>query len=447
MSNQEILGQYKAQGIKEIKASEIIPHKVNAYIRKQAQEKLNKLRRGIKENGIIMPFLINKQNVLIDGHHRLKVLQEIDPNAVIKAIVYDIEKEEHISLMGTEVNDSYAEYDLMETYNYFKKFDEIKIDEITINGASISLQSAQEEEETPLTYGEAGESSGKMRKDFIYPPFSVLDTRGSEWQENKKKWLGLGIESELGRSADLLAGKKSMYSKISGTSVFDPALCELMISWFSKKEDSVLDPFAGGSVRGVITNKLNRFYTGIELRNEQVEENRKQANAIFPNGEEMQPVWLSGDSNKVLDSFDDYKCDMIFSCPPYADLEVYSDDKADISNMGYDDFLEIYRSIIQKSCKLLNDGGFAVFVIAEIRGKDGIYKNFVSDTIEAFNDAGMGYYNEIILVNSCGTLPLRAGRFFNSKRKVGKHHQNVLVFKKGSIDRLRDVPVKLPEKE
>jgi hypothetical protein len=41
------------------------------------------------------------------------------------------------------------------------------------------------------------------------------------------------------------------------------------------------------------------------------------------------------------------------------------------------------------------------------------------------------YYNEIILVTAIGSLPIRAGRQFTAGRKIGKTHQNVLVFVKG----------------
>ena len=34
---------------------------------------------------------------------------------------------------------------------------------------------------------------------FGYPPFSVLDARGGWWQERKRQWLALGIQSEIGR--------------------------------------------------------------------------------------------------------------------------------------------------------------------------------------------------------------------------------------------------------
>jgi len=37
---------------------------------------------------------------------------------------------------------------------------------------------------------------------FIVPPFSVLDARQGYWQERKRQWLALGIQSELGRGGD-----------------------------------------------------------------------------------------------------------------------------------------------------------------------------------------------------------------------------------------------------
>jgi hypothetical protein len=38
---------------------------------------------------------------------------------------------------------------------------------------------------------------------FIVPPFSVLDARQGYWQERKRKWLALGIQSELGRGGGI----------------------------------------------------------------------------------------------------------------------------------------------------------------------------------------------------------------------------------------------------
>ena len=50
---------------------------------------------------------------------------------------------------------------------------------------------------------------------------------------------------------------------------------------------------------------------------------------------------------------------------------------------------------------------------------------------EAFRRAGLDFYNEAILITSAGSLPIRAGKQFEATRKLGKTHQNVLVFVKG----------------
>ncbi len=208
-------------------------------------------------------------------------------------------------------------------------------------------------------------------------------------------------------------------------------LCELAYQWFNVPKGKILDPFAGGSVRGIVAAKLGFEYLGNDLRIEQIEANRINANEVLGDAE-LHPVWTDGDSLNIDKIADGYEADMIFSCPPYADLEVYSDAKEDISNMPYKQFIEVYNQIIKKSCDQLKEDRFAVFVVGDVRDKKGFYQNFVSDTIMAFWNCGVILYNEMILVNMVGNLQMRVGKYFNSSRKIGKQHQNVLVFYKGN---------------
>ncbi len=147
-------------------------------------------------------------------------------------------------------------------------------------------------------------------------------------------------------------------------------------------------------------------------------------------------TWYAGDSNQVLDSVTP-EADLVFSCPPYADLEKYSDDPRDLSNMDYGKFKSVYFDIVRKSVECLKPDRFACFVVGDVRDSKGFYYNFVSDTIEAFRAAGMELYNEMILVNTVGSLAVRVRRQFNSGRKVGKLHQNVLVFYKGDPKKIK----------
>ena len=269
-----------------------------------------------------------------------------------------------------------------------------------------------------------------LRDKFIEPPFSILDTKSGNWQKRKRLWIGKGLKSEVGRDAKVINMGTTAVEKNSAeyVSVFDPALCEVLYHWFCDEGGTILDPFAGGSVRGIVANYLGYKYSGIDIRQEQVDSNREQALNILPI--ENQPQWYCGDSEKLLDDKWNLKFDFLFSCPPYADLEVYSDLPDDLSNMDYKDFLTKYCSIIKKSLELLKPNSYACFVVGDVRDKQGFYLDFISDTKKAFINSGAKLYNEAILLNSVGTASMRANRIFSAGQKLVKIHQNVLIFKK-----------------
>ena len=286
------------------------------------------------------------------------------------------------------------------------------------------------------------ERSGRLEQVFVIPPISVLDVKSGRWKKRKKLWKGLGIESELGRSENLLSLSKLMKKmRQNATSIFDPVLCECMYRWFTKEDDKILDCFAGGSVRGIVASKLKRNYTGVDLSKNQIEHNIHQGSKIC---ESHIPKWIC-DNGLNVDKLND-KYDFLFSCPPYYNLEVYSENEEDISTMNYTDFLRDYREIIRKSCDKLNDNSFAVFVVGEVREK-GNYVGFVPDTIRAFQDAGMSYYNEMLLLQEPATAAMRAEKSMNASRKVPKSHQNVLMFSKGSPQKAAERMGKFPEPE
>lgn len=280
-----------------------------------------------------------------------------------------------------------------------------------------------------------GGQAGSLAERFMVPPFSTLDARAAAWQERKDAWLALGIQSEVGRDAPAYGDASETQKAARGapaqhrTSVFDPVLCELAYRWFCPEGGTVLDPFAGGSVRGIVAARLGRQYVGMELRDEQVTANREQLHLIAP--DDPAPVWQVGDSRQIAKAFKGVEADFLFSCPPYADLERYSDRVEDLSTMKYPEFLAAYREIVAGAAALLKPDRFACFVVGDVRARSGAYRNFVSDTIAAFLDAGLTLYNEAILLTALGSAPIRAGKQFAASRKLGKVHQNVLVFVKG----------------
>jgi hypothetical protein len=325
------------------------------------------------------------------------------------------------------------------------------------------------------------EAKKSLLERFIIPPFSILDTRQGYWQKRKEDWLDLGIKSEESRESMKVSGsyagsvpryyemkakaEKKLGRDLSNKefednylsdyipkdsrlaytdtgailSIFDPVLCEIAYKWFCPNNGVIFDPIAGGSVRGIIAGFLGYQYTGIDLRNEQIEANYKQKELIIPNSK---TDWICGNSIDSDELLPDLKADFIFSCPPYFDLEVYSDNKDDLSNLEWEEFKKQYAEIIKKSVDKLKDNSFACFVVGDVRDKKGFYRDFVGYTTECFEEAGAKLYNEMILVNVAGSLPIRITKQFNSYRKAGKCHQNVLVYFKGDPKTIKD---KYPE--
>src|SRR5439155_711922 len=75
-----------------------------------------------------------------------------------------------------------------------------------------------------------------------------------------------------------------------GTSIFDPVVCELAYRWFAPEGGTVLDPFAGGSVRGIVASRLGHPYIGIDLSARQIDANRLQAADICGTADPV-PDW------------------------------------------------------------------------------------------------------------------------------------------------------------
>lgn len=332
--------------------------------------------------------------------------------------------------------------------------------------------------------GDGGGGAGPgLAEVFGLPPFDVLDSRQGWWRERKKTWLAVGFRSEVGRDGRLVfnspTGNPDFYEAkrrkeaelgrtletadfldnyyeqpdtgvASGTSVFDPVLCELAYRWFSPTGGTVLDPFAGGSVRGIVAAMLGREYIGNDLSDAQVGANREQAAELLDSGViDHVPAWSIGDSADWTRTLPADTADLIFTCPPYYDLEKYSDDPDDLSAMAYTDFDAKYAQIIAGAAAALRKDRFAVVVTGDARDTRGSLHDLRGSTIRAFEAAGMHYVSGAVLINMVGSGAMRAARQFSATRTLVRMHQDVMVFVRGDRGRAAkacgQVEVHLPD--
>jgi hypothetical protein len=288
--------------------------------------------------------------------------------------------------------------------------------------------------------------SRPLLDEYIVGPFSVLDARSGYWQDRKGRWRALGIRDEVGRGKKLTYGKfkNDPNYRDGSTSKFDPMLAEVMYWWFAPRGGGlVLDPFAGGPARGLVAAFMGHTYFGVELRAEQVEANRAQAQDVLgPSTTAPVPTWLEGDSNVILASGDAVpeKVDLVFSSPPFADLERYSDLPADLSNMSPQDYDTALHSILPGAVTRLKDDRFAVIVMgANVRDrKTHRVRDLVGTTRAAMEGAGAFLHAELAYVTPCGTAPQRAHKQFDTSSTPVGTHQLVLVFGTGDPCRATD---------
>lgn len=409
---------------------------------------IGRLKSAIVNRGFNFPFFLwADHRYIIDGAGRVEALTELEaegweipplPIVSVKAATMGEAKAlalQASSQHGEITRESFLEF--TEDIDLEPIINEITFDNFLIDEPANPYKDKEEQKAR----------AGNLKNAYVYPPFSVLDRRAGYWQERRREWVEHGVGGLDGRKDGLLGFSGTMNITEARTSIFDPYLAEILYRWLLPPGGVILDPFAGGAVRGLVAATLGYYYFGVDLRPEQVEANRKAAQEVLSEGDKA-PQWEEGDSSVRVAEMDfPDGVDLVFSCPPYADLEKYSDDPRDLSNMDYDGFLRVYQKIIFDCAAKLKQDRFACFVVGEVRGKDGNYYGFVPDTIRLFRAAGLKFYNEIVLIDPLGSLAMRAGKQFKVSRKIGKAHQNVLVFVKGDPKRAAEAlgPVILPE--
>lgn len=421
----------------------LIPYVNNS--RTHSDEQVKQVAASIREFGFTNPVLIDENSTVIAGHGRImaaNLLGLAQVPTITLAGLTDAQKKAYVIADNKlALNAGWDEELLKVELQGLKDLDfdlnllGFDIDEL---GAMLASYAAA------ITGAGDGESrAGNMSKDFGQPPFSVLDTRKGDWQDRKNIWrakIGDNGESREGTLSDgALMGAIN-----NGVSLLDPVLAELMVGWFGMAGGVAFDPFAGDTVFGYVAGSMGMAFKGIELRAEQAQLNQARCKA------DGLPCVYYNDSSENMDKYiENNSVDLVFSCPPYADLEVYSDNPQDLSTMAHDDFFKMYKLILQKTFGKLKNNRFAVIVMGEVRNKQGVYIGTIPQTIDIMCGAGYQFYNELILVNNAGTLPMRAGKTMRASRKIGKMHQNILVFLKGdakkAVKDLGDITITLGE--
>lgn len=205
-------------------------------------------------------------------------------------------------------------------------------------------------------------------------------------------------------------------------SVFNPQLAQMILAAYAPMNGKIYDPFDGGGTRGYIATKMGYDYTGVEIREE--EYNRVLA---------QMKEWNLNFKFILADSVEyrpNENFDFIYTCPPYYDLEVYSDMEEDLSNApSYMEYLNMLQKVLKNCYDVLKKDSFAVFVVGNFRNKKGELEHLNGDLITKAKEVGFKLWDELIWMGASNVALTRCGKFEKNRKSV-RMHEYIIILKK-----------------
>jgi DNA methylase len=219
--------------------------------------------------------------------------------------------------------------------------------------------------------------------------------------------------------------RKDHQSSYTGThSIFPAPLMEMIIIRYAGKVgNSILDAFAGGPPRGLVSAIMGYKYTGFEIREEQIKENVSTLDTLKIKGAK----YVQGDGRFI---HTDKYFDCAITCPPYYNLEQYSVLTSDLSNLqSYSEFNASMSLCAHSHFDRLKPGAFACIIVGNFRNNEGELINFPGDTIDNFKEAGFLFWQDIILSKNFASAAIRAANAWRGMKLVPRH-ERLLIFRK-----------------
>lgn len=205
-------------------------------------------------------------------------------------------------------------------------------------------------------------------------------------------------------------------------SVFNPHLAQMILSAYCPLNARIYDAFGGGGTRGYIATQMGHKYLGVEIREEEVQRLKEQMKEWGISFE-----IVLGDSQTLKP---EGKFNFVFTCPPYYDLELYSNLENDLSNAKtYQDYLKMLKDVMENIYDCLEEDCFAVFVVGNFRNTKGELEHLNGDLIQLGKEIGFKLWDELIWMGASNVALTRCGKFEVNRKSV-RMHEYVVVLKK-----------------
>lgn len=103
-------------------------------------------------------------------------------------------------------------------------------------------------------------------------------------------------------------------------SIFMPPMAKYLLSKYAPQSKTAVDPFSGFSGRMLGAASLGMSYTGYDIREETIEESKKIVEYLaLPN--------INLYKNSIEESKDENEYDVLITCPPYGNIEIWENNQ------------------------------------------------------------------------------------------------------------------------
>lgn len=250
--------------------------------------------------------------------------------------------------------------------------------------------------------------------------FAPISIWRPNWQVVKelKEWVG-----DAGQTRTLIGKQMALLGSKYTTSIFNPHLAQMVYSAYCPADALVYDPFGGGGTRGFVGAKMGHTYTGVEIRQEEVDRIKQRQREL---GVTFDIVCADSRAYVIQPDYFDFA----LTCPPYYDLEVYSTTDGDMSNVEtYEQFLGMLKDSMAVTYYGLKRGALFVMVVGNFRDKRGNLRHFNGDVARLGLEVGFVLHDELVFWGASDAAYQRLGQFVANRRSV-RVHEYIVIFKK-----------------
>lgn len=264
---------------------------------------------------------------------------------------------------------------------------------------------------------------------------SLNDLSGSEWAQASKSVMSY---------EDVRSEKQRIHG-----AAFPQSLAEHHIICYTKKDEIVLDPFAGVGTTLDACKKTGRKGIGIEVNQYFVDLAKNDLSSI-DNPQKL----ICDDVRNMLKHLKPNSIDFVITSPPYANMlhgvqkkflykwkkygfkerenaKPYSIDSHDIGNLPYEQVLEQLKKVFQDLLIVTKNNCYAVWIVKDFRDlKNGkAYVNFHSDIISIATETGWMLW-DIRIYDQTKFRPLVILGIPSRNYYLNIGHSYILIFKK-----------------